>query len=169
MIMPYGDTWRLHRRIYHQALNAKAAETFRSTQCAKARQLIVNLVEDPQRFSVHLHTFVSLSFLFPSLNVIQFRYSTSIIMSVVYGYDTSPTNDPWVEYAERAVNAVSKGLDLKSDVLLRVFPFRRFRHMNYSLTEFHSSPEIPYMDARLVQSRSGSIKALCNWFAHSSF
>ena len=58
MVLPYGDTWRLHRRIYHQALNAKAAETFQPMQCAKTRQLIINLVEDPQRFSVYLHTFV---------------------------------------------------------------------------------------------------------------
>ncbi|KAN0078124.1 Cytochrome P450 [Tylopilus felleus] len=106
MVLPYGDTWRLHRRICHQALNAKAAEKFWPMQCARARQLIVNLVEDPQRFSVHLHT-----------------YSTSIIMSVVYGYDTSPTNDPWVEYAERAMKALSKAADPKSTALLRRFPF----------------------------------------------
>ena len=58
--MPYGDTWRLHRRIYHQALNTEAAARYRPMQCAKARQLVINLTEDPRRFSVHLHAFVSL-------------------------------------------------------------------------------------------------------------
>ena len=169
LVLSYGDTWRLHRRIFHQALNARTAENFRPMQCAKARQLIINLAEDPQRFSAHLLTFVRLSFLFPSLNTARFRYSTSIIMSVVYGYDTSPINDPWVKYVQRAAKAVSKAVDPKRGALLGMFPFRRFRRMSYSLIEFHSSPETPYMDARLIQSRSSSIKALCNWYAHSSF
>ncbi|KAN0091298.1 Cytochrome P450 [Tylopilus felleus] len=106
ILMPYGDTWRLHRRIYHQVMNAKAAENFWPMQCAKARQLLVNLVEDPQRFPVHLHT-----------------YSTSIIMSVVYGYDASPTNDRWVEFAEEGMKAISKAADAKRAALLGMFPF----------------------------------------------
>ena len=60
--MPYGDTWRLHRRIYHQVLNNEAAMSYRPMQCVKARQLILNLSEDTKHFSMHLHTFVSLLF-----------------------------------------------------------------------------------------------------------
>ncbi|KAF8557651.1 cytochrome P450 [Imleria badia] len=106
VLMPYGDTWRLHRRIYHQALNSEAAISYRPMQCVKARQLIVNLAEDPQHFSVHLHT-----------------YSTSIIMSVVYGYDAAPTNDPYVDYAEQGMKAISKAVDSKRAALLGIFPF----------------------------------------------
>lgn len=65
--MPYGDVWRLHRRIYQQALNNEAAVSYRPMQRAKARQLIINLAEDPRHFSVHLHTFVSLSSVCSSL------------------------------------------------------------------------------------------------------
>ena len=65
--MSYGDVWRLHRRIYQQALNREAAVSYRPMQCAKARQLIINLAEDPQHFSVHLHTFVLLYFVYSSL------------------------------------------------------------------------------------------------------
>ncbi|KAG6375513.1 cytochrome P450 [Boletus reticuloceps] len=106
ILLPYGDTWRLHRRIYHQALNSEAAAKYRPMQCAKARQLIVNLAEDPRHYSAHLHT-----------------YSTSIIMSIVYGYDTAPTNDPYVEYAEQGVKAISKATDPKGAALLAMFPF----------------------------------------------
>ncbi|KAF8552838.1 cytochrome P450 [Imleria badia] len=106
LLMPYGDTWRLHRRIYHQALNSEAAMSYRPMQCTKARQLIVNLAEDPEHFSVHLHS-----------------YSTSIIMSVVYGYDAAPTNDPYVEYAEQGLKAISKAADSKRAALLGIFPF----------------------------------------------
>ena len=58
--MPYGDTWRLHRRIFHQAMNAEAALSYRPMQCAKARQLVINLADNPRNFSALFHTFVSL-------------------------------------------------------------------------------------------------------------
>ena len=82
--MPYGDTWRLHRRIYHQAMNNEAAMSYRPMQCTKARQLIINLAEDPQQFSVHLHTFVSLSFVYSLLThhliqVFYFNYHVSCV------------------------------------------------------------------------------------------
>jgi len=106
LLMPYGDTWRLHRRIYHQAMNSEVAVSYQPMQCTKARQLIVNLAEDPQRFSVHFHT-----------------YSTSIVMSIVYGYNIQPTNDPYVEYAEQGTRAIAKAVDPKRAALLRLFPF----------------------------------------------
>ena len=90
-------------------------------------------------------------------------------MSVVYGYDAAPTNDPYVEYAEQGMKAISKATDSKRAALLGVFPFRRFCRMNYSLTEFRSSLETTYLDAWLVQSGSGSRKALCDWFSQSPF
>lgn len=55
----------------------------------------------------------------------QFRYSTSIIMSVVYGYDAAPTNDPYVAYAEEGLRAISKAADAKRAALLGIFPFRK--------------------------------------------
>ncbi|KAG9316767.1 cytochrome P450 [Chiua virens] len=106
LLMPYGDTWRLHRRIYHQSMNAEAAKNYQPMQFAKARQLIVNLAEDPQGSSAHLYT-----------------YSTSIIMSIVYGYDTAPTNDPYVEYVERGIKVVAKAAEAKRAALLEMFPF----------------------------------------------
>lgn len=90
-------------------------------------------------------------------------------MSVVYGYDVAPINDPYVEYAEQGVKAISKAADPKRAALLGIFPFRRSHPTSYSLTEFGSSPEATHMDTRFVQSRSGPSKALCNWFSQSSF
>ena len=90
-------------------------------------------------------------------------------MSVVYGYDAAPTNDPYIEYAEQGMKAISKAVDPKRAALLRIFPFRRSDRMSYSLTEFHSSPETTYMDAWLVQSGSRPIKSLCYRLSSRSF
>lgn len=169
LLMPYGDTWRLHRRIYHQALNTEAVTSYRPMQCTKARQLIINLAEYPQRFSVHFHTSVLLSLLGSSLRHHPFSYSTSIIMSVVYGYDTRPTDDPYVEYAEKGVKAISKATDPKKAALLKIFPFRRFIACMIFRLISSSSPETTYMDARFTQGGSGRGKTLCNWVSPRSF
>jgi hypothetical protein len=86
-------------------------------------------------------------------------------MSVVYGYDVAPINDPYVEYAEQGVKAISKAADPKRVALLEIFPFRRSHRTSYSLIEFRSSPETTYMDTLFVQSRSGPSNAVCNWFS----
>ncbi|KAH0826242.1 cytochrome P450 [Lanmaoa asiatica] len=106
IFMPYGHTWRLHRRIFHQAMNTEAAVSYRPMQCAKARQLIINLTDNPRDFYAHFHT-----------------YATSIIMSIVYGYDTMPTNDPFVEFAENGMKAIIKAANPKTAALLGIFPF----------------------------------------------
>ncbi|KAG8214074.1 cytochrome P450 [Butyriboletus roseoflavus] len=106
ILMPYGDTWRLHRRIFHQAMNAEAASSYRPMQCAKARQLVINLADNPRNFSASFHT-----------------YATSIIMSIVYGYNTEPTNDPFVHFAENGMEAITKAANPKTAALLGIFPF----------------------------------------------
>ena len=90
-------------------------------------------------------------------------------MSVVYGYDVASTNDPYVEYAEQGVRAISKATDAKKAALLGIFPFCRSYRTSYPLTEFRSSPETTYMDSWFVQGRSCPVKALCNRFSQSSF
>ncbi|KIJ10808.1 hypothetical protein PAXINDRAFT_16207 [Paxillus involutus ATCC 200175] len=43
----YGDRWRLCRRIFHQTFREQAALTFRPMQLRRARQMILNMVDDP--------------------------------------------------------------------------------------------------------------------------
>ena len=56
VFLPYGDRWRLHRRLFHQAFNMNAAMTFRPTQMKKAHELIINLMNTPDDFMTHLET-----------------------------------------------------------------------------------------------------------------
>ncbi|KIJ18569.1 hypothetical protein PAXINDRAFT_167162 [Paxillus involutus ATCC 200175] len=106
IFMPYGDTWRLHRRLYHQALNSEVSLTYRPMQLRKARQLLLNLLDDPKRFPVHLYT-----------------YSSSIVVSIVYGHDPAPTNDPLVGLAEKGMEAIVKCARPETAALLQIFPF----------------------------------------------
>ncbi|KAG1804406.1 cytochrome P450 [Suillus subaureus] len=84
----YGDAWRRHRRIYHQAFRPEAAVIYRPMQLRKAHQLLVGLLQDPANYELHLET-----------------HSASIVMSAVYDYDTKP-NDPLVSMIRGAMDII---------------------------------------------------------------
>ncbi|KAG1745498.1 cytochrome P450 [Suillus paluster] len=103
---PYGDEWRLSRRVFHQTFRPESAVKFRPMQMKRAHELIVNLIEDPQDYHAHLATF-----------------SSSVAMEVVYDYQTKARDDPLVRTAE---NAVALGLPMitpEKSMLLKAFPF----------------------------------------------
>lgn len=88
VVRGYGDAWRRHRRIYHQAFRPEAAVIYRPMQLRKAHQLLVGLLQDPANYELHLET-----------------HSASIIMSAVYDYDTKP-NDPLVSMIRGAMDII---------------------------------------------------------------
>ncbi|KAG1729295.1 cytochrome P450 [Suillus occidentalis] len=105
-LIGYGDKWRLCRRLFHQTFRPDSALKFRPMQIKRAREMIVNLIDDPQNYHSHFATF-----------------SSSVGMSVTYGYQTSPRDDPLVRIVE---NALVIGLEMMTQeraTLLQLFPF----------------------------------------------
>lgn len=74
--MPYNDTWRNIRKIMHQLLTAKQAESYRPYQDTESKQLLWDYLHDPDNFFLH-----------------NGRYANSVIMSVVFGKRTR-SDDP---------------------------------------------------------------------------
>ncbi|KAF9223624.1 cytochrome P450 [Gyrodon lividus] len=105
VFMHYGDRWRLQRRLCHQAFRSDAAPKYRPMQQRKSHQLLLNLLEDPDRSFEHLHT-----------------YSSSIIMSAVYGYETEPKNDGMVDIVGKALKLAVKELRPEVAAVFSVFP-----------------------------------------------
>lgn len=54
VLMPYGDKWRSHRRMFHQSLRFDSAVSFRPVQLSKVQNLVGNLAAHPQDFMHHL-------------------------------------------------------------------------------------------------------------------
>ncbi|KAH7907938.1 cytochrome P450 [Hygrophoropsis aurantiaca] len=104
--MHYGDRWRLHRRLLHQALRPDAAIKVHPLQLRKARQLLVDLLNAPEDFVAHLAT-----------------HSSAIIMDIVYGYETSPRNDPIVTVAERAMKSLVRAMTPQKSAVVSTFWF----------------------------------------------
>ena len=53
------------------------------------------------------------------------RHSTSIIMAVVYGYETARRDDPIVTVVDRAVNLAVASIRPEVAAILGFFPFRK--------------------------------------------
>ncbi|KAG1844663.1 hypothetical protein DFJ58DRAFT_802359 [Suillus subalutaceus] len=75
-------------------------------QINRAREMIVNLIDDPQHYHSHFATF-----------------SSSVAMSVAYGYQTGPRDDPLVQIVENATAIGVKVLTQERATLLKLFPF----------------------------------------------
>ncbi|KAG1842006.1 cytochrome P450 [Suillus subalutaceus] len=112
VMIKYNDRWRLHRRLFHQAFRPEAAYTYQTMQLRKGRELLNNLLEDPANWIAHLQT-----------------HSASIIMSVVYGYEIGPRDDPIISIVERAVNLAVSSIKPEVAAFLGAFPF--LQHIPY--------------------------------------
>ncbi|KAF9243525.1 cytochrome P450 [Melanogaster broomeanus] len=106
IFLPYGDRWRLHRRLFHQAFNANAALSFRPIQMEKAHELIMNLLTTPDDFSAHMQAL-----------------SISTIMAIVYDYKASSRQDPVVAYVETAIEIAMKEVRPEVAAVIGAFPF----------------------------------------------
>ncbi|KAG2044776.1 cytochrome P450 [Suillus americanus] len=50
VFMPYGNRWRLHRRIFHQAFNQAATPALHAMQLRSAHNMLFNLLQDPSNY-----------------------------------------------------------------------------------------------------------------------
>ncbi|KAG2069085.1 cytochrome P450 [Suillus decipiens] len=102
----YGDEWRLCRRLFHQTFHPDSALKFRPMQMTQAREMIANLIDDPQHYLSHFATF-----------------SSSVALSAAYGYKPSARNDPLVRIVEDAVAIGIEVMTPENAILLKLFPF----------------------------------------------
>ncbi|KAG2087126.1 cytochrome P450 [Suillus discolor] len=110
--MGYGDEWRLCRRLFHQTFRSESAVKFRPIQIRRAHEMVVNLVDDPQRYHDHFATF-----------------SLSVVMSAAYDYDIGARDDPLVKIVVEALNLSSALLTPETALMLKTFPFCEFNSL----------------------------------------
>lgn len=72
VLMPYGDTWRMQRKLMHQVLNVSQQAMFKPFQDLESKALMYELLAEPQNWYLSLG-----------------RFSSSVILSVVFGRRTS--------------------------------------------------------------------------------
>ncbi|KAJ7251443.1 cytochrome P450 [Mycena rebaudengoi] len=88
----FGDTWREHRRLFHSAFHSIASRRFRPQEVNASHALLRRLLENPDD---------------EIMNHIK-HMNGALIMSIAYGIDTLPSDDPYVETAEAALDAITQ-------------------------------------------------------------
>ncbi|KAJ6570090.1 cytochrome P450 [Mycena vulgaris] len=86
----YGDTWRAQRRHFHHELNAVSARRFRSLEIQQAHDLLRRMLDNPDAYDEHF------DYVFGG-----------IMMTMAYGLDTLPHDDPYVNLAHITLRVLS--------------------------------------------------------------
>ncbi|KAF7304880.1 Cytochrome P450 [Mycena kentingensis (nom. inval.)] len=139
--MRYGNPWRLRRRLFHNTFHAGAARSFEPQERAAAHNLLRRLSETPQDFMNHIR-----------------HMSGQTIMSITYGIDIQPSNDPYVELNDRGLHELSLAA-IPGTYLVDVvpvlrhipasFPGARFQHVAAAGRVFaEQMVDAPYAEAK---------------------
>ena len=57
-LLPYGDKWRLHRKVYNTILNKQKAGQYQSLAICKACKLVEDLLAAPKDYATHCGMYV---------------------------------------------------------------------------------------------------------------
>ncbi|KAI6099754.1 cytochrome P450 [Pisolithus sp. B1] len=104
-LLPYGDEWRLHRKLFNAAFSKQTCKKYQPVQMKKVHQLLVNLLSTPLDYSSHFATL-----------------SAAIIMAITYGYDVAPNDDPFVDNIARLVELFVSAMTTERATLLSAIP-----------------------------------------------
>jgi cytochrome P450 len=87
LFMPYDPRYRTVRKISHALLNITKTTEYQPVQDLESKQLLFDLVHDPERFYDHNR-----------------RYSASVILSVTYGHRIGTWDNPLAKSVYAVVN-----------------------------------------------------------------
>ncbi|KAJ6548207.1 cytochrome P450, partial [Mycena vulgaris] len=88
--MKYGDRWRAHRKVFHDAFNVGAAKHFHPQERAAAHSLLRRILRDPHDLMEHLK-----------------HMTGALIMDVTYGIDVHSTEYPYIDVAKQAMHGAA--------------------------------------------------------------
>ncbi|KAJ7579218.1 cytochrome P450 [Mycena floridula] len=91
--MPYGDKWRARRTLFHQEFNQTSVQRQQPRLRENTHDLLRRLLDDPENFTTHIR-----------------HMAGSNILSMVYGIDNLPPNNPHTVVAEAALDALTRGV-----------------------------------------------------------
>jgi cytochrome P450 len=91
--LPYGDRWRLHRRLTHAATNASVVQQYQGFQGDETRILVEDVLDKPEKFMSSIE-----------------RYTVSVVSTIAWGRRISNYDDPVLKVAQAFVGSSSLAL-----------------------------------------------------------
>ncbi|KAJ4340770.1 hypothetical protein N0V95_007412 [Ascochyta clinopodiicola] len=108
LLLEYGETWRLLRKIVHNSLNIRAARTYVPYQDLENKAMLMGFLEKPDLFIDHIR-----------------RYSNSLTTQMIFGFRTSSIDDPKLLQLYSGFEKFSEITGSQTAALLDVFPVLR--------------------------------------------
>ncbi|KAH8103696.1 cytochrome P450 [Phellopilus nigrolimitatus] len=106
VFLPYGDEHRKSRQLIHGFFKQTAVSDFHELQTQITHKLLLRLLKSPGDFAGHI------------------RHTTGeLILMIVYGYQVAEKDDPYIELAEKGINALT---DAEAFFLVNAFPILRY-------------------------------------------
>ncbi|ORY80246.1 cytochrome P450, partial [Leucosporidium creatinivorum] len=127
LFLPYGPKWLNQRRLYHQALAGKAADTYRPIQELEAKRLCHDFLHltSPDGWEKHIQ-----------------RFAASSVVAIAYGRRVDDVNVGFVQSVIQRMEEVGR-TNLPGKQILDSYPFLQ------SLPEFLTPYKRTYRAARL--------------------
>ncbi|KAG0703344.1 cytochrome P450 [Suillus ampliporus] len=122
-IMPYGNRWRLHRRIFHQAFRQAGIPTYHAVQLRCAHKMLFSLLHDPGNYASHFQMLVATICSAALLRLIFIRFNLSFVLSIVYDYEPKDKDDLIAHAMERYGELILAALTPGATMIMETFPF----------------------------------------------
>ncbi|KAF8595469.1 cytochrome P450 [Ceratobasidium sp. AG-I] len=107
-LVRYGSRWRAQRRISHEVLHKQASKELWPVLLKQSRLTLQRLLEDSSDIAAELQ-----------------RMSGSILLSTVYGYEVTTTDDPLVKIVKTAIHSLSQAA-VPSNFYVNFFPWLKY-------------------------------------------
>ncbi|KAF8651376.1 hypothetical protein AX16_004823 [Volvariella volvacea WC 439] len=88
--MGYGNSWKERRKLMHQSFHPAAVSQFHPHVLKATHTMLRNLLTSPQNFMHHVR-----------------HLAGETILSITYGIEVLPTDDPFLDNGEKAVHSFS--------------------------------------------------------------
>ncbi|PCH38732.1 cytochrome P450 [Wolfiporia cocos MD-104 SS10] len=103
--MPYGETWRMHRKWFHSFFEVRdVSPDYRYLQRREVRNLLAGLLESPSQFMTHIK-----------------KYSAAIVMEMAYGHTATSLDDDFIQMAETIMTTTQQA-ETPAATALDLFP-----------------------------------------------
>jgi cytochrome P450 len=106
--LPYGETLRQHRKIFHQILRAEASVSYHEMYSRHANKLVISLLGASATHDLQQHTEA---------------YTGSLILAVTYGHFADGHESPFLSRAHELLNIAKDILAPEKAAMFTAFPF----------------------------------------------
>ncbi|KAG2337203.1 cytochrome P450 [Suillus weaverae] len=106
VLLPYGETLRRHRKIFHQVLRAEVSVSYHEMYSCYANELVINLLNASSDLQQQTEV-----------------YTGSLIMAVTYGHPARGSEDPFLARAHELMDIGKHVATLERAAMFTAFPF----------------------------------------------